>query len=98
MNLRDALMGFFDNPDLRVGLFSGGREVRVPGYERQPLPRQNGLVRGRVTFGPFVQMARFDSVHLMDGDVSLEVLQSLSEALPLPPGAEFAHDLEIDIK
>ncbi len=98
MNLRQALMGFFDNPELRVGLFSGGREVRTPGYERQPLPRQNGLVRGRVTFGPFVQMTRFDEVRLLDGDVSLEVLQSLSEALPLPPGAEFAHDLEIDIK
>jgi hypothetical protein len=91
-------MGFFDRPSLSVGLFSGGSEVRVAGYQRQPLPRSGGEVRGRVSFGPFGQMTRFDEIRLLDGDSSLEVLQRFSEALPLPPGAEFAHDLEIDVR
>ncbi len=98
MSLRQALMGFFDRPSLSVGLFSGGSELRVPGYERQPLPRSAGEVRGRVLFGPFAQLARFDEIRLLDGDKSLDTLHRFSEALPLPPGAEFAHDLEIDVR
>lgn len=99
MNLREALLAYFvANPKLSVALFSGGREIRAKGYERQGLPVQNGQVDGRVTFGPFREMTRFDEVRLLDGETSLEVLQRFSEALPLPPGAEFAHDLEIDIR
>jgi len=51
-----------------------------------------------VLFGPFAQLARFDEIRLLDGDKSLDTLHRFSEALPLPPGAEFAHDLEIDVR
>lgn len=98
MTLRQALLRYFTNPDLRVALFVDGQEIRSEGYNRQRLPIRNGIVRGQVRFGPFPNQTRIDEIRLLDGEQSLQTLQRFSEPLPLPPGAEFAHDLEIDIQ
>lgn len=97
MSLRTFLLRALDSPRLSVGLFDDGLEVVAVGYTRQPLPHQDGQIRGRLVFGPFARLVRFDEVRLLDGDATVETLHRLSAPLPLPPGAEFAHDLEITI-
>lgn len=97
MSLRQFLVRALDSPRLSIALFDEGLEIVAAGYTRQPLPHRDGQIRGRLVFGPFERLVRFDEVRLLDGDVTVETLHRLSAPLPLPPGAEFAHDLEIEI-
>ncbi|MGA1076131.1 MAG: hypothetical protein ACO307_13515 [Ilumatobacteraceae bacterium] len=97
MSLRAALLRYFDNPDLRVGLFLGEREVFVRGYRRQLVPRRGEAVNGRVVFGPFDSDVLLDAIRLLEGADLVETLYRFPTPLALQAGVQFAHDLEIGL-